>query len=179
LRVWFIPYGYLDGQRLVSQHNEVHGLTTVILNGKRWGSISDQFATSVDYLESIHQRCVDELALRAELSGRPVSPHPSSFKPYPPSFATTPFRLTKAMQRTDVEHLRAKWEAEGYFFGVGRLDLRVAESRLDMPLGRLVEDAALVRARTKAFVKANRPALKELGDVRLWEKLQKLGYQPS
>lgn len=180
MRVWFIPYGYLDSQRLVSQHNEVHGLTTVILKGDKWGSISDEFKHSVHFLETIHQRCVDELAVRARLAGREVAnPHPSPYvTEYPGIHRTKAYKPTRAQLETDVKQLRAKWEAEGYFFGMGRLNLRQAEAQLGLPEARSWDSAQRVRIQTKAFVKDHKDELKAMGSQkRLWEKLQALGYK--
>lgn len=179
MRIWHIPYCYLDSQRLVSQHNEIHGLTTVILKGKTWGSISGQFKHSVPYMEAIHTRCVDELAKRAKLAGRTVAPHTTDFpREYPGIHRSRQFKPTREDFMQDVQQLRAKWEAEGYNFGTGRLYLSKAEEQLGIEVKRTEAECREIQAQTKAFVKEHRAELKALGtEKRLWEKLLILGYQ--
>ena len=113
MRAWFLPYGYLDMQRLVSQHNEVHGLTTVILKGNKWGQISEQFRYSLHYLEHVHQKCVDELAARATRAGRSPELHTTHYPEFPGIHRSKDFKPTREDLHTDVTQLRSKWEAEG------------------------------------------------------------------
>lgn len=183
MRVWHLDYGYLDSRRLVSQHNEVHGLTTVILKGNRWGQVSEQFKYALDYLEKVHSRCVSELKIREDLKrGKPCphggTIHTSPYPEYPGIRRSVGFKPTGADFVKDTKELRAKWEAEGYHFGTGRLDLRILERELGLPVGRDPKDCQAAKLRTNAFVREHRPQINAMGSgMRLWEKLRDLGYQ--
>jgi hypothetical protein len=184
MRIWLIPYSYLDQQRLLSQHNEIHGLSTVILKGGKWGSISDQFKESVHFMREIHERCVREMAIRAERQGK-ASSHTSPFieiDKIPPHHKTKDYKPTREELETDVKQLRAKWEREGYFFGIGRVDLRRAEKQLGLPEGRDPEDCYRQKARTRLIVKEHKDRLAKMGDLRLGDKLdilaKELGKDP-
>lgn len=174
MRLWHLPYVYLDSQRLASQHYEAHGLLTVCLKGGRWGAIADQFRQSCDYIVACHDRAATELATRKGAS----EAHPSPMPEVPPDHRTVTYRPSREEKLTDVVQLRQKWEAEGYFFGMGRLDLRHAERQLGLEPGREWEACLRAKDRTRTFVTENRLRLKELGDKRLGEKLKLLGYEP-
>lgn len=178
MRVWFIPYAYLDSRRLVSQHNECHGLTTVILKGGKWGSIADQFKHSLHFLEEVHERCVVELGKRAERAGRTQGPHTTAYPEYPGIRRSRDFRPTREQLTRDVQQLREKWEGEGYHFGVGRIDLRQAERQVNLPEGRSWAECLAAKKVTNAFVRDHKEELKAMGtNLRLREKLSKLGYK--
>jgi hypothetical protein len=176
MRIWHLPYSYLDGQRLLSQHTEVHGLGTCIAKGRQWGSITAQFADKTAYLTLTHEKCVAELAVR---SGRDqdeyLATHPSPFDTTrfdPGSYHS--YRPTREDLTTDVLQLRDKWEKERYYFGMGRKDLRVAEGRLGLPPGRSPEDCLRLKTQCRETVRRHRTELKAMGDLRLGQKLERL-----
>jgi hypothetical protein len=155
MRVWFLDYGYLDDQRLLGQHNEVHGLTTCILTGQKWGTISDRFARAVQYLEYTHERCLQEFQARQK--GNHASPFPNLAE-LDPKFTSGEVTVTREDLIADVRSLREKWEAEGYYFGTGRLDLRIMEGEYGLPLGRSIEEAERLKQETREFLKTCPPA---------------------
>ncbi len=174
MRIWFIPYCYLDSQRLQSQHLEVHSLLTVILKGKKWGRISDEFKHSCQNLLECHEKCVIEMEVRAAMKGR-QSTHLTPIKTkdeIPLIHTSRPYKYSREQLINDVQQLRAKWEAEGYYFGVGRVDLRYVEKQLELPLGREWLDIVATRGLTRAFVRENREVMKTMGDKRLAQKLE-------
>jgi len=41
MRIWYVPYGELDNQRVLGQHNEIHALySLVVRDGGRWGGLT-------------------------------------------------------------------------------------------------------------------------------------------
>jgi hypothetical protein len=181
MRLWHLPYSYLDGQRLLSQHLEVHGLATCIATGRRWGRITDQFRDHAAYLALVHLRCVVELGYRAIEAGRThdlgnyIGAHPTPLDLSTiPLERLQPYRPSRDEHVKDVEQLRAKWEREGYYFGTGPRDLRQAEVKYGLPPGRPQEQCDQLREQTRARVKANRARLREMGDLRLADKLELL-----
>jgi hypothetical protein len=176
LRLWHLPYSYLDQQRLLSQHLEVHGLATCIARGRNWGTITAQFKGRAGYLNRVHNKCVLELAIRKGSDPEDyIRDHTTPFDME--RFELDQRRLYEPNMedlRTDVEQLRAKWEREGYFFGTGRKDLRHAERQASLPEGRPKEECLELKAQTRKLVLDHKPVLKEMGDLRLGEKLDRL-----
>lgn len=73
-----------------------------------------------------------------------------------PKHLTGTFKPKRSHLTTDVQQLRAKWEREGYYFGVGRKDLRHAEQQLGLPLGTCIERAAEIREETRELFHQHR-----------------------
>lgn len=179
MRVWHIPYCYLDDKRLLAQHNEVHGLLTCILEGKQWGSITAEFKHSCQYLEEVHDRVVKELRIREvrRYPDRPERPHASPLRTdIPGLLKKSPYEPGRERLVRDVSQLRAKWEAEGYDFGVGRVDLRYAEEQLGLKQGRTWDSIVPLQAATRAFVKAHREELNKMKGT-LGAKLELLKFK--
>jgi len=180
MRIWHIPYTYLDGQRLLSQHNEIHGLSTVILKGGQWGSISNEFKHSVDYMVMIHERCVQEMDDRKRTKGQIVCDHNSPFhslSSLKEEHRSHKYHPTQEQLTTDVKQLRDKWEAEGYYFGTGRAELNELELLYNLPLGPDKLQAEFRKEETRELVKKHKVALSKMGDKRLGQKLTLLKEQ--
>lgn len=157
MRVWYLDYGFLDPRRLASQHYEAHGLITVCLNPeKRWGAISEEFRKSVPALIEAHNKAAAEMCLR---KGTPLSEHktwPISIQDIPDENKSIVLKITHEMVAQDVLSLRSKFEREGYFNGMGRLDLSEVEKEFNLPLGLDAEQAAEKRKATKAIILENK-----------------------
>lgn len=160
MRVWHIPMKYLDDRRLTAQHNEIHGLTTCVMTGQKWGSVSEQFKGHLWYLRAVHESAVDEIRIRTMLKGRFYHAHKS---PYPEvQDLGTAFTPSKDDLIKDVQNLRDKWAAEGYYFGTGRHCLTDLEKELGLPLGLSTIEAGSVRTETQHFVKKHRDTLNRM-----------------
>jgi len=62
MRIWHVPYGELDGQRVLGQHNEIHALWGLIVKyGNPWGGLSSD---DQEYLMHIHTLTVLEMNAR-------------------------------------------------------------------------------------------------------------------
>lgn len=170
MRIWYIPYGYLDYRRLASQHYEVHGLTTIILKDGNWGSIAEYHRQHGDYLMRTHEACVREMDRRKGEKRHHDTPlNPDILQ------RTEAFKPTRDQLIQDVTQLRSKWEMEGYLHGVGRLDLRKAEEQLGLPIGRELKECLVNQAQTKQIIKNNKgewTKLKGTSGVRLQQLLK-------
>lgn len=178
MRLWHIPVGYLDRQRLQSQHYEAHGLLTCCLEGRRWGAISAQFEKSCHYITLIHDRCAIEMGIRKGMTESILRSHSSPIEipeGTDPEKTSIDYRPTLEEYKTDIIHLRNKWEREGYFFGIGRIDLSFLEKRVDLPVLRPVEECLELQKKTKMLRKEHQDFLKSIkGDKRLGDKLDEL-----
>jgi hypothetical protein len=68
MRIWTVPYGELDDQRVLGQHREVHMLIGYVQKGYRWG---DPFHAGLqltiddlEYLWWVHELTVIEMSER-------------------------------------------------------------------------------------------------------------------
>lgn len=184
MRLWHIPVGYLDRQRLQSQHYECHGLFTVCVQGKKWGAISAQFEKAVDYIELVHDRCAIEMGIRKSET-HPLLDHntPIDWALATDEHISQSFKPSREDFTTDVIQLRAKWEREAYLFGIGRMDLRFLEQRLDLPIGRDTASCWAMKDATVSMKKQYKDELKAItGDKRFGDKLDELatslGFDP-
>lgn len=186
MRLWHIPVGYLDRQRLQSQHFEAHGLLTCCLEGRQWGTISVQFEKSCHYICLIHDRCAIEMGIRKGMTEGILRNHETPIwipERTDPERTSVNYRPTFEEYRTDIIHLRNKWEREGYFFGVGRIDLAFLEERVGLSVLRPLSECLEMQAKTKELRKEHAEFLKSIkGDKRLGDRLdelfQHLGHDP-
>jgi len=154
MRLWHIDPAYLDSKRVGAQNNECHGLLTCILKGQQWGAISEQFKTCIGYIKIVHDNIATEMGIRKGLSPTDaLLQHPSQMwlEGIPPRFLMRQYCVSVAEFVTDVQQLRAKWDREGYYYGVGRKDLRELERRYNLPEGPSVEECARTQAYTRLF----------------------------
>lgn len=67
MRIWDINPGYLNRQSLLGEHQEIHGIVSIIVNGKKGYSKHPETIRWVGYgwaLRMRHQLLVSEMALR-------------------------------------------------------------------------------------------------------------------
>ena len=175
MRVWFLPYVYLDRIRLQSQHYECHGLMTCLRDGRRWGSITDTFANKHHLVADAHDMAVKEMQERGS---------PANHKtPIPREYTKAQCSAGLGNQLPglvilDTIDLRDKWDKEGYYHGTGREDLRDLEKQLGMDPGIDPEEALEVRASTREFVKNRKDKWLELKKYTTAERLHLMGWRP-
>jgi hypothetical protein len=62
MRIWQVPFGELDNQRVLGQHNEIHGLHTLIVKQRRpWGGLRREDEA---YIHHVHQLTLQEATFR-------------------------------------------------------------------------------------------------------------------
>lgn len=178
MRIWYIPYGYLDSQRLTSQHYESTGMITICLGDKKWGVIADKFRRSVHYIVASHDKAAVEMGIRrGETSDILLNHSTPVFIPEgtDPIYTSEPFRPTKEDLTIDIIQLRNKWEREGYYFGTGRCDLAFLEQRVGLKSFRTPEEALDLKAQTRELLKKHKDFIKTIkGDKRTGDKLDAL-----
>lgn len=156
MRVWFIDPSYLDGQRLIAAHNEIHICNSCVYRGREWGQ-TRILKYYMQWVSGVHNLIVQEMGERARVAGRILN-HTTPFDVtgLPEEFLNDGFTPTEEMLRRDVEHLRQKWVSEAYFNGVGRRDLRELEQQYGMAVGLDPEQAERQRELTRDFVRENK-----------------------
>lgn len=154
MRVWHISPALLDSKRLVAQHREIHMFITCVRRGREWGP-TRELKHSCQYASYIHDVIVKEMDFR---KNRTNSTHPTTFEylDLGQQFISKPFEPTIEHLKTDVIHLRQKWELEGYFYGVGREELAEQEKVLGLETGIRIEEAIHRKERTRALIKENK-----------------------
>lgn len=162
MRTWFLPYGFLDGQRLRGQHNECHGLMTCVMQGTPWGSITRDLKGHEYFLAVVHQWILDESRLRGPVAEVHPSPVKASFLEAFPREGYNPYPITNELLINDIKQLREKWEREQYYFGMGRLDLRLLEKHHDLPIGRSPASAARCQLAIRVYVKEHSKYLRTM-----------------
>src|SRR5689334_2028065 len=111
MRIWYVPFGELDNQRVLGQHNEVHALHTLIVKMRRpWGGLTYE---DEDYLRMVHRWSVEEMVRRG------IHGHQSTFYYHEPIVqwddtvrhldTVTPMDQRQA---TDRWHLWLRWGGE-------------------------------------------------------------------
>lgn len=143
MRVWHLAPAYLDDQRLRAAHREIHKIAEIILAGarSRWYHVNF-FRDKTNYLCYVHSRLEYELTRRNQ--GHEITPFPLD------PWHMNEWEPSAADLRKDVIDLRAKWEREEYYFGIGRVNLAQAErSWCNLPVGPSHEWVAHKRELTK------------------------------
>lgn len=75
MRIWDINPGYLNRQSLLGEHRELHGIVSILVNGKKGYSSHPETLRWVDYgwaLKQRHDLLVAEMALRGYSHRSPV-----------------------------------------------------------------------------------------------------------
>ena len=83
MRVWDIHPGYLNRQSLLGEHRELHGLVSILVNGKKGYSQHPETLRWVGYgwaLKQRHQELVYEMNLRGYQDKSPVRTRSSQGK---------------------------------------------------------------------------------------------------
>lgn len=167
MRVWHIPFQYMDTQRIVAQHREIHGLLTCAKNGTNWGGLLTRYHDQLGYWKEVHDACVAELALRKDSGPHPTPYDLSEF----PTIRQETYAPTKDELIRDVTHLRQKWEDEGYYHGVGRIDITGYECDLGMEPGRDFADCYHQRDLTREWCRHNKGLMTRFKHLKMTERL--------
>lgn len=78
MRIWDISPGYLNGQSLLGEHRELHGIVSIIVNGKKGYARHPETIRWVGYGWAIkirHAQLACEMALRGYTDKSPVTMH--------------------------------------------------------------------------------------------------------
>jgi len=94
MRIWDIDPGYLDRQRLLGEHRELHGLFNILTQGKKGYSRHPETLRWVGHVDALvlrHELLVEEMALRGYNHQSPLTISvESSPVPWPEVFINTP-----------------------------------------------------------------------------------------
>lgn len=138
MRVWHLGPSYIDDRRLLAVNTELHTLLSCIRSGSTaWAGVVSKYCKSVHYLKACHDSAARELELRAWNRGveEPVHPSPFIISDLSPDLISTDLVISNEDLRKDVVDIRAKWNREGYFYGMGRISLHELEIQLGIPPG--------------------------------------------
>ncbi|MBN1873096.1 MAG: DUF1722 domain-containing protein [Anaerolineae bacterium] len=94
MRVWDIHPGYLNRQSLLGEHRELHGIVSIIVNGKKGYANHPETLRWVGYdwaLRQRHRLLACEMALRGFTDKSPVTTH-SNAGLWPEIYLDTPAR---------------------------------------------------------------------------------------
>lgn len=78
MRIWDVSPGYLNRQSLLGEHRELHGIVSIIVNGKKGYSRHPETIRWVGYgwsLRQRHQLLAAEMSLRGFIDKTPVLTH--------------------------------------------------------------------------------------------------------
>lgn len=92
MRIWDVSPGYLNRQSLLGEHRELHGLVSIITNGKKGYSQHPETLRWVNFgwgLRMRHQQLSAEMALRGYRDNTPVNFMTNTNK-WPEAFIDTP-----------------------------------------------------------------------------------------
>jgi hypothetical protein len=133
VRIWHVPPAYLDNQRLLGEHLELHIILSAIskLQQKRKGGYTRhpetiKYSNRVSFLLRRHDSLVREMRLRGWKSGEKHLTPPKTAG-IPPS-ALRHYRVTKELIRKDIADLKQRWKREGK--KGGRLPINQLEKSL-------------------------------------------------
>lgn len=143
-------------QRLVAQHREIHMFLTCVRRGREWGP-TRWLKHSCQYTDLVHDEIMKEIHKRQGTTYRKKEhTTPYNYLELPKEFYTVIFEPTIEMLRTDVTQLREKWEREGYFHGVGRTCLTLAEKAFDLSPGRPKDECLQIKDKTRKLIRENK-----------------------
>jgi hypothetical protein len=92
MRIWDLPAGYLNRQSLLGEHRELHGIYSILTNGKAGYARHPEtmrWANALSGLALRHRQLVAEMQLRGYVDRTPLRCTPSKAK-WPSSFVTDP-----------------------------------------------------------------------------------------
>ncbi len=123
VRVWLVGPEYLDDQRLLGEHLEIHLIIGAIAKrhkGKKGGWVSHpettRYENRVKALLKRHKKLVEEMKKRGWNAGK-IHKTPLPTKGIPKS-AFKDFKPTKQMILKDISDLKKRWKKEGKKAGV-------------------------------------------------------------
>jgi hypothetical protein len=95
MRVWDLHPGYLDRQNLLGEHNEIHGLLTIIGEGRRGYAQHPETMRWREHLPALHCRhdlVVAEMRLRGYQHRSPAGEYDAASLHWPAEFLDPPAR---------------------------------------------------------------------------------------
>jgi hypothetical protein len=101
MRVWDVSPGYLNRQSLLGEHRELHGLHSILVNGKKGYSRHPEtmrWAGALTGLSCRHRLLAAEMALRGYTDKTPLAWRPSSTA-WPRIFVTEPLDQMALLQK--------------------------------------------------------------------------------
>ena len=127
VRVWHVKPEYLDNQRLLGEHLEIHVIIGAVVKRhlKRKGGYVNhpetiKYENKIKFLLKRHTAIVSEMRKRGWKSGR-IHETPLPITKIPKS-SMKDFKPTKQMILHDISDLKQRWKKEGK--KGGRLTLR-------------------------------------------------------
>lgn len=142
MRIWRIDCGYLDSQRLRASYTELLACASCICKSRTWGNSTGDFQYCVNALVPVHDSICAEMGRRTGRHADFVTRKLDLSRFGPGHFQRDgKDQFTDVHKKKDIIDLRNKWEYECYYYGVGRLDLRVKEDKLGVTVGRSYDQA--------------------------------------
>ncbi|MBN2789473.1 MAG: DUF1722 domain-containing protein [Candidatus Delongbacteria bacterium] len=105
MRIWDINPGYLNRQSLLGEHRELHGLVSIMINGKKGYSKHPETVRWLKYgwaINTRHQLLAAEMELRGYKDKSPVGTRSNKFK-WPEIFIDTPYEQFKILKKKYVD----------------------------------------------------------------------------
>ena len=93
MRIWDLHPGYLNRQSLLGEHRELHGMVSIIVNGKKGYSRHPETLRWMDFswaLNKRHQMLAGEMKLRGYNDKSPVAIRKNKDK-WPDTYIDEPF----------------------------------------------------------------------------------------
>jgi hypothetical protein len=100
MRIWDINPGYLNRQSLLGEHRELHGIVSIIVNGKKGYSNHPETVRWVGYgwaLRQRHRLLTDEMSLRGFIDKSPVVTRARKGV-WPETYIDKPFRQFQILE---------------------------------------------------------------------------------
>jgi len=98
MRIWDIDPGYLNRQSLLGEHRELHGMASILVNGKKGYARQPEtlrWAPHLDALYQRHRQLAAEMHLRGYHDRSPLPSPPPNFT-WPPDFIDPPAEQSAA-----------------------------------------------------------------------------------
>lgn len=105
MRVWDLPAGYLNRGSLLGEHRELHGLRSILVNGKDGYSRHPETIRWVGCLSGLdrrHDLLAAEMKLRGYVDRTPVDAHPDKVT-WPSSYVTEPMEQIRLLRTKYVD----------------------------------------------------------------------------
>jgi len=110
MRIWDLAAGYLNRQSLLGEHRELHGLHSILINGKDGYSRHPEtrrWAEAVSGLTVRHRQLVAEMQLRGYCDRTPLG-SPVGTAEWPDSFVTDPADQIALLRRKYVGRAKGR-----------------------------------------------------------------------
>lgn len=110
MRIWDIDPGYLNRQSLLGEHRELHGIVSIIVNGKKGYARHPETLRWVGHgwaLKQRHSQLVCEMTLRGFTHQSPVVTRSKKYK-WPTTFIDTPDRQLQILKAKYIDKERGR-----------------------------------------------------------------------